>query len=420
MEIELINPVTLLLAFSDTIDCAAHTLASHQQRTAYIAFEMAKCAGLPKNRQAGLFLAGLFHDVGALSLEEKVALHQNLEFDLVTHSKLGHALYKSCDWLAPQADIVLNHHTDWKNWNEPISNPLVLDSQLLYLADVLERSINRDAFILHEEEALKDKILNLSGNGIAPAVVELFMEASRREEFWFDLVSENLSGLMEKRSPIRAIAPSMNAIVQFSRFVSMIVDYKSPFTSTHSVGVAHCAGKVGELAGMGKTDCQLLEVAGLLHDLGKLSLPSAIIMKPGALTVAERAVIKKHSYVTHSLLNSVSGFSKVGEWAAYHHERLDGLGYPFRPRAEEISQGARIIAVADVFTALSEDRPYRAGMGKEQTLKVLTAEAVAGAWDPEVVSLLADNYDGIHREMQELQGSAAESYRRHIERLKGQ
>jgi HD-GYP domain-containing protein (c-di-GMP phosphodiesterase class II) len=138
-----------------------------------------------------------------------------------------------------------------------------------------------------------------------------------------------------------------------------------------------------------------LEIAGQLHDLGKLSVPESILHKSGKLSNKELNIIKQHTYHTYELIDRLQTMDKVRDWAAFHHEKLDGSGYPFHKRGQELDLGARIMAVADIFTALSEDRSYRKRMNRNQILCILW-EQVKNNWiDGDVVRMLEKHYDAV-------------------------
>lgn len=154
-----------------------------------------------------------------------------------------------------------------------------------------------------------------------------------------------------------------------------VVDAKSPFTGSHSQRVAAIAQRVARQLGLPDGDVVDVRRAGLLHDLGKLGVPNTILDKPSRLEPSEFEVIKRHPELTMRILRPVPTFAAVAEMAACHHERLDGLGY-FRGLTEpELTIGARIVAVADVFEALTADRPYRAAMPVEAAVAILREEA---------------------------------------------
>jgi HD-GYP domain-containing protein (c-di-GMP phosphodiesterase class II) len=138
-------------------------------------------------------------------------------------------------------------------------------------------------------------------------------------------------------------------------------------------------------------------IAGHLHDLGKMVIPTSILEKPDCLTTEEYAVIKQHTYWTYEVLKSINGMDAIAEWAAWHHERLDGSGYPFHIDGDRISSGARIMAVADTFTAMTEDRPYRPGMDKSSAIGVLKRQSKRHALDAVVVRQVIQNYEDIRK-----------------------
>jgi HD-GYP domain-containing protein (c-di-GMP phosphodiesterase class II) len=130
---------------------------------------------------------------------------------------------------------------------------------------------------------------------------------------------------------------------------------------------------LAERLGLPDAECELIFRAGPLHDVGKIGVPDAILLKPGPLTDAERAVMERHAQAGHDLLrDSHSELLQLGAVIAlHHHERWDGAGYPNRLRAEEIPLAARIVAVADVFDALTTDRVYRPAMPFEDAVAIV-------------------------------------------------
>jgi HD-GYP domain-containing protein (c-di-GMP phosphodiesterase class II) len=189
-----------------------------------------------------------------------------------------------------------------------------------------------------------------------------------------------------------------------------IIDFKSPFTAAHSSGVSACAGKLANLYGFTATDCELMKIAGNLHDIGKMAIPNAILEKSGKLTPAEFAIVKSHTYYTYHVLKPLAPISQIAEWAAYHHEKLDGSGYPFHRHSGELDFGSRIMAVADIYTAIAEERPYRSGMSHNQIYQVLKNAAVHQYIDSEIVALLLDNYHIVSEHVRERQTTARSFY----------
>jgi HD-GYP domain-containing protein (c-di-GMP phosphodiesterase class II) len=184
-----------------------------------------------------------------------------------------------------------------------------------------------------------------------------------------------------------------------------VVGTKSPYTSRHSREVARYAHGIAARLGCDDGACRRLRRAGLLHDLGKLAVSNRILDKNGPLTEAERAAVQRHPAYTWDILSRVSAFDDIAWTAAIHHERLDGRGYPWGLRAEALDLPARILAAADVYEALTADRPYRRGLSPERALAIV-GEDVGTHLDADVVAALA----GWVREDEGAEGEAAPVY----------
>jgi len=410
-----VNLGNLVLSLSDAMDLASPLLIQHQQRTAFVVWEMGKAARFSSERLEKIFIAALLHDIGAFSLEEKISL-RNFEVENVEdHCIRGELLLNNIPWLKDSARIIRFHHKEWQHWGESIENPLVLESQLLFLADYLECAIKREHYILHQHEDILSKIKSSSGSSIHPHVVDLLITVSHREEFWLDLISPRLYSLLLNEGPFRKIEIDFSDISIIAELFRNMIDFRSRFTSTHSSGVAASASMLARIFGLTDTEIGLVEVAGNLHDIGKLSIPNSILDKPGKLTKEEMAVMKSHTYYTYHVINTIGGLKQIAEWAAYHHEKLDGSGYPFRCTSAELGTGARIMMVADIFTAPAEDRPYRKGMSKDGIVQIIKQFSDRSLLDTRIVNLLFENYNEIFSYVAEKQAVAREFYEKQFE-----
>ncbi len=168
---------------------------------------------------------------------------------------------------------------------------------------------------------------------------------------------------------------------QFDSFVfafSAALDARDPLTAVHSINVANYAMGIAFELGQGPAEIEWQRIAGLLHDVGKIGTPEMVLSKPGRLSDGEFAVMKEHASHSATILSRIEfteQFKGMAETAAAHHERLDGSGYPLGLKADQINLRARILAVADVFDALTQDRHYRAGMSLEQAFGILDEQA---------------------------------------------
>lgn len=171
-----------------------------------------------------------------------------------------------------------------------------------------------------------------------------------------------------------------------------IIDSLQPWTAGHSLRVTAIATLIGERLGLPERDMYILRTGGLLHDIGKLSVPQEILDKRGALTDDERAIMETHPVEGYRILQAFHHprASAIRDIVRHHHERLDGSGYPDRLTGPQISQFARIVAVADCYEAMTSDRPYRRAMSAVQALTILEQDANAGKLDAEVLRHLRE------------------------------
>ncbi len=171
--------------------------------------------------------------------------------------------------------------------------------------------------------------------------------------------------------------------------LSMLLDLKDLKTGLHATRLATWAVRVGEHLGLGPDQLRDVEVASVLHDIGKVGVPDAILLKPGRLTEREIEVVRKHPEHGWALLRRIPGLERVSLLVLHHHERFDGGGYPSGLRGPQIPLGARIVAVVDTFDAMLSDRPYRRGLAVREVLRRLRPERNA-QFDAAILDLFLD------------------------------
>ncbi|HEX6738587.1 MAG TPA: HD-GYP domain-containing protein, partial [Vicinamibacteria bacterium] len=166
------------------------------------------------------------------------------------------------------------------------------------------------------------------------------------------------------------------------------LDAKDPYTRGHSERVATYSAALGEASGLGPEDVVNLRRAGLLHDIGKIGIPLEYLNKPGKLTTEEYEVVKLHPAIGYDICLPLRTMAPLVKLIRGHHERLDGRGYPDGLSGDAIPTSLRCLTVADVYDALTSDRPYRKAMPAASALKVMREEASAGMWDPSLIERL--------------------------------
>ena len=171
----------------------------------------------------------------------------------------------------------------------------------------------------------------------------------------------------------------------FIRSVSLLTQLRDPYTAGHQLKVSELAEGIAREMGLPVDMIEGIRVAGIVHDMGKLSVPSEIVTKPGALTPFEFSTMKKHPEMAFEILKEIDFPWPVAEMVLQHHERLDGSGYPLGLKGDEILLEARVLAVADVVGAISSHRPYRRDLGIEAALNELDTNK-GSLYDTEVTS----------------------------------
>ncbi|MGR6835148.1 HD-GYP domain-containing protein [Syntrophomonas erecta] len=407
-----IGLLDLSVSLSEAVDLVSPNVANHHKQVAYIASSIAAQVGMNENQQADLAMAGALHDIGALSLEERVnAL--NFEDTMASeHAEIGYQLLKQFQPLAQVAKLIRYHHTNWNSVHgKEMPEELVPEgSHILHLADRISVLISPQACILEQVDNVVNRIKKYSGTRFVPEYVDAFRELSQCEYFWMDIRSPSINYILSRRFHGNRIRLTMDDLIDLAKIFARIIDFRSPLNATHSSGVATVAETLVRKVGFSELESKMMRAAGYFHDLGKLAVPPHILEKPGRLTEREFLVIKQHPYYTYSILGNFKELNIINAWASFHHERLDGSGYPFHLKEKDLPVGSQIMAVADVFTAISEDRPYRSGMNHQEAEKTLYRMVADGAINNDVVRLLFTNYEEINQARIEAQLASAHEY----------
>ncbi len=404
----------LVISLSEAMDLVSPSIVNHHKRVAYIASSLGAELGLSQEEQTDLFLAGALHDSGALSLKERMDTFKFEMEEPYRHAELGYLLLREFPPFLQVSRIVRHHHRRWEYGEGRTcgGDDVPLGSHILHLADRVDVLLKREKGILCQVRGICKKIKKEAGKRFMPEVVDAFMELADREYFWLDAASPSLDQILSRKRKASTVEVDLDTLLDLSRLFSKIIDFRSRFTATHSSGVATIAEALARLLGFSERECRMMRVAGHLHDLGKLAVPSEILEKPGRLTPKEFCAIKTHTFYTYRILERIEDLEIINAWASFHHERLDGNGYPFHHRAEDLSLGSRIMAVADVFTGITEDRPYRKGMSEEQALEVLEGMVASHALDGYVVSIAKAHYEELNSLRKEVQAAMTEEYER--------
>lgn len=393
---EKISMLNLTACVCEVIDLVSNAIKNHHNMVAWGAYHLTEAMGITGDERRNIVIAAAIHDMGGLSLNDRL-MAVALDFeDSNNHAEKGYRLLSGFKPFQDIANIVRNHHTPWDYGNavDADGNPIHIGSQIILLADRISVMLKPDINVLNQTNGITKSIIRQENTVYEPGLIEAFKSVADKESFWLDMMTQDYRTCRDRLSQYDTVLTG-DDLTDALELISKIIDFRSSFTASHSRGVSAVACKLSSLMSFSEADCNLMRAAGLLHDIGKLAVPSEIIDKPAVLNGGEKNVLHCHTYYTEMVLSHLGGLDSLKEWASYHHENLDGSGYPYRLGSKELSLGSRIMKVADVFVALMEDRPYRNGMGLDKTLSVLNKMVAKREVDPGVVSVLCDNAEEI-------------------------
>jgi putative two-component system response regulator len=168
--------------------------------------------------------------------------------------------------------------------------------------------------------------------------------------------------------------------------LALSIEGKDPYTEGHCERLSDYSALLAENIGLGSEEVTALRRAAIVHDIGKVAVPDNILLKPARLDPAEQAIMREHPVVGERICKPLKSFRMVLPAIRHHHEKLDGTGYPDGLKGSQIPISARILQIADVFDALTTDRPYKKAFGRAVALETMEDEVKKGWWDPELFS----------------------------------
>lgn len=392
----ILNIREVTYALTEALDFVGIDDTMHGKRVAYMAAELSKVLLWPKELTDTMIFTGMLHDCGVSSTDVHNNLINELDWDnSQIHSIRGEDLLQRTNVYNKYSTYVRYHHTHWDALPKELSQLEKEISNLIYLVDRV------DALRAQMKEigprttnSIVETIKKYSGTLFCPKLVEAFIKIASKGSFWFYLEEEALAEYFTEWTNAGSDETyTFLQIKEVSLMFAAVVDAKSTFTSEHSIGVATLSRYLSELFELPQEVCEKIELAGLLHDLGKLKVDDAILNKPSMLNADERLKMNRHGFDSNIILRHIKGFKEIARIASLHHETLDAKGYPYQLDASQIPLEARIIAVADIFQALIQDRPYRDGLSVQEAYKILNDMCEDGKLDTKVISKLKENLE---------------------------
>ncbi len=353
------------------IDYANHKFMHHSHRTTYMALEIAQYLNLNEESKKQLYTASLLHDIGATNY--LLQSHSSNSF-IKEHCEIGANITKYFPVFHKISNTILNHHENFDGSGamglKGCSIPI--ESQIIRICDLTEILYDETIPAFKQKNNITSWIKSNSGKIFSDKLVNAFLQVCSKDFFWFNVENIDFMDLI-----LDSIYPKTDIFIDLSQFESIayifsnIIDNKSKFTATHSRQIGELAYTVSKFIGYSNDKCIKMKIAGLLHDIGKLAIPTNILDKNSSLSSEEFSIIKSHVYYTKIILDKIGCIADISDWASNHHEKLNGKGYPRGLYAEQLSEESRIMGVCDIYQALTEDRPYRKGLDNKEAFSIM-------------------------------------------------
>lgn len=371
-----INERTLIEGLSYALDVAEKSYFSHSKHVAYTSIMIANEMKLSIDEKKNLYYAALLHDIGAgnsYTIEEHCINGREILLEL------------------PVDQIVseyVNYHHEHLDGTGPFNlkgSEISIPAQIICLADLFDYKFGRLTDVNFDDIDEMKKMINFVQNQFYPEIIFVFKKILDQEYFVLDYYNKEFNNIVSKKVDVEGKELEFQGIKAFADAFARIIDNRSHFTHRHSVGVAELAMRIASQLGYNHEIENKMYIAGLLHDIGKLIVSNDIIDKEGKLNNKERYEINKHTYYTRWILEQINGFEDITEIASNHHEKLNGNGYPLHLTHNQIGELDRIMAICDIFQALTEERPYRDKMSLEKVWSIIDRMVSNGELDKALV-----------------------------------
>jgi HD-GYP domain-containing protein (c-di-GMP phosphodiesterase class II) len=378
--LRLVSLSEVLTALSYALDLTGGLPPGHTVRTCMIGMRIAHTLGLSDEECAALYDAVLMKDAGSTSNSSYVKAIFGGEYGL-NKLKLARARSERSSRVALKlgfpratAHAIRSLDEQWDGSGFPDGkrgSEIPLLSRIASLAQTIEVCRSQRGVTYAFEVARSRR-----GRSFEPRLVDIVSTWENDSDWWTRLESPDITAEVLALKPCNHVRlVDERGVDDVARAFADIIDAKSPFTYQHSTRVSEYACGIAERAGLPEEEIRRLRRAAWLHDIGKLGISSHLLDKAGPLTSAERIEMKRHPLHTWEILSRVSAFADFARMAAHHHEKLDGSGYPWGVKADELDTATRILCVADVFEALTSARPYRAGLAPSVAMSLIQRDA---------------------------------------------
>jgi HD-GYP domain-containing protein (c-di-GMP phosphodiesterase class II) len=370
------------MGISIALDLAEHEIFHvnffHSRRVAYISVRIAKELGMSDDESFDLVSLAIMHDNGLT----EAAIESGFSYkdsglkaleNLKGHCPIGERNIQTFPFLTKPKNIILYHHEnyDGTGFYGKKAEEIPLMARIISFADHLDFNFDLRDHSFENKEKVQLHANEHKSALFDPKVVEAFNKICKSTSFWLDMQEVTINQALIDYIPSKSIQLNWSQIFDITNVFSRIIDAKSHFTFHHTGGLIQKIELMSNYYNFNKTKTIKLKIAASLHDLGKLAVPNDLLEKDAPLSSKEFDIIKIHTYFTHFTLCNLEGFQDIERWAYCHHEKLDGTGYPYGLKADDLGFEERLMSCLDIYQALTEDRPYRKGIEHDEAIFIM-------------------------------------------------
>lgn len=387
MGAEIVSTSDIYHVMQRTLGAMDNKVLTHGEITGYIFYNMLRAENIYSSAELAEYtLIGMMHDVGMIKTGYKGNIVECETTNVWAHSIYGFLFLKYLSPVGDKAEMVLYHHLPYYMHTKIKSN-FIKEAEYLTFADKM------DVFMRMEGHGMeKDYFTRQANVAFSARALEVFQLAQKRFRFMEKLRTG------EYRQEMEELFTEVNLTEKQKKgFLEMLVyaiDFRSQQTVIHTMSTKNFALTLGRLMRVPTVDLQILYYGALLHDIGKIVIPLNILEAPRRLSDEEMMVMRAHVVRTEKILRGAI-HDRIADVASKHHEKLDGTGYPKGLGEDDLNQLDRIIAVADILSALYGKRSYKDSFAPEKIKEILSSDAEDGKICSKVVAVAISNFNTI-------------------------
>lgn len=368
-------------------------MEGHGEEVAYIMYKLLKASNSYSEEEIlRLVELAVFHDIGVYKVEE---IDKLLEFNLnspIEHAVYGFLFVKYFSPLSNLAEVILGHHINPRDLDDEKKKIIPEEALILQLADYISilKINNKDMSIGFIMDMLDGKVLPKHKKLLKIACIKYDLLEKIKDDSYVKELHKIFDNILLTREEV----------ISYIRMLTYTIDFRSESMVVHTITVEEISFQIANIFNLSEDVARKIKNAAMMHDIGKIAIPIEILENTSKLTDEEYKKIKEHAIIGYKILSDL-GLDDLRDISALHHEKLDGTGYPFGLKGDEISFEARIVAIADLLSALVNRRSYKDEFSKEEVISILLDMVLSNKIDGEICNAVVENYDYIMSKVRE-------------------